>query len=476
MKIEPSDGRAEREVLAGMVMSGPVLGRIASRWGKGKGLFASRWANLVGGWCVEYWRRHEKAPGRHLESLFSSWAEKSPDDDMTKLVEQFLSGLSSEYERSGDLNPEHIVDRAGELFARVQAEDTIERMRGDLEAGKPREAIDRALSLRRVELGSGADEDLLTDEALVKSIFERQAEPLITYPGDLGKFFGPVLGRDRFVAFLAPEKTGKSWFLMDLAWRAIIQRRRVAYFEAGDDHEETRIRFMVRAAKWPDQSTNGEWPCIVKWPRAIRAPAQARDGESPGVAEVKWDDKSFPKPLDAARAWKACERFMTEEVKSKKSWLKLRCHPSKSLSVPNITATVQSWKLEGWIPDVVIVDYADILAPIDGRQEKRHQEDDAWAALRALSQREHILVATATQASKESYGRWLIDRKFITEDKRKLAHASAVVGINVAGKEKVDQIFRLNWIVRRKGAYFASRCIHVAGCLGLANPAVLSSF
>ena len=45
------------------------------------------------------------------------------------------------------------------------------------------------------------------------------------------------------------------------------------------------------------------------------------------------------------------------------------------------------------IPDVIIVDYADILAPEDTRQsEKRHQVDETWKALRRLSQEWHALV------------------------------------------------------------------------------------
>lgn len=470
MNVEQADGRAEREVLIGMTISGPVLGRVASRWTRG-GLFASRWANLVGSWCVNYWKRHQKAPGRHVESLFSSWAEKVQDENSVKLIESFLSGLSSEYEGNGDLNPQHVLDRAGELFSRVKAEDLIGKMRQDLDCGRVKEASERPAAFHKVEMGAGEAEDILTDEALVRSIFERQSEPLVTYPGALGKFFGPALGRDRFIAFLAPEKTGKSFFLMDLAWRAIHQRRRVAYFEAGDDHEETRIRFMVRASRRPDQSTDGKWPCTLKRPKSISPPEHGGDG----IAQVEWDDLEFREPLAADEAWSACERVMGE-VKSKRSWLKLQCHPSRTLTVGAVSSAVDSWTAEGWSPDVVIVDYADLLAPADARQEKRHQEDETWTALRALSQREHILVVTATQAAKTSYGKWLVDRGHITEDKRKLAHASGVVGINVAGDEKAKEIFRLNWVVRRKGAHSSSRCVHVAGCLGLANPAVLSTF
>ena len=40
-------------------------------------------------------------------------------------------------------------------------------------------------------------------------------EPLVVYPDALSKLFGRSMYRGAFISFLAPEKRGKSYFLMD---------------------------------------------------------------------------------------------------------------------------------------------------------------------------------------------------------------------------------------------------------------------
>ena len=81
--------------------------------------------------------------------------------------------------------------------------------------------------------------------------------------------------------------------------------------------------------------------------------------------------------------------------------------------------------------DVVVVDYADILRPPPGRMEPRDQANEVWKQLRALSSALHCLVVTATQANRAGYDRELLGMTNISEDKRKLAHANGVIGINM---------------------------------------------
>lgn len=469
MRIEEFNDKREVTLLAGLLYDRSVLGRIASKWDGH--LFYHPMANTLTQLAVEYYTKHEKAPGQDIEGLFRLWAEASPVEENIRAGEKLLHQAAEEYERSAkNYNPEHVLDIAGEHFNRVRLENLTGRIDSNLKLGKVKEAWEVWEMGRRVEMGVGSGENLIQDKEQVFSLFERQDEPLITYPGAMGRFFGPVLGRDRFVTFLAPEKTGKSFWLLDLAWRAVTKHRlRVAYFECGDDPEETRMRFMVRAGKCPDSTSDGEpFPATIKWPTAILPPLQR--GEQ---ARLKTKDVTFKKRLDAARAWRGCQRIQAD-LKSNTDFLKLSCHPAKSVSVSGICSILKSWELEGWHPDAVIIDYADLLAPGNSKVDVLQQDDDTWAALRALSQREHVLVASATQTNREGYkARWL-EKSHVGGSKRKLAHCSCCVGINVFGQEKDDQTYRLNWVARRKGA--TNRFVYAAACLALANPCVKSCF
>ena len=51
-----------------------------------------------------------------------------------------------------------------------------------------------------------------------------------------------------------------------------------------------------------------------------------------------------------------------------------------------------------------------------------------------------------------------------------------MVGINSNDEEKEAGVIRLNWVVLREGAYNVNNCVHVAGCLSIANPAVNSTY
>jgi hypothetical protein len=75
-----------------------------------------------------------------------------------------------------------------------------------------------------------------------------------------------------------------------------------------------------------------------------------------------------------------------------------------------------------------------------------------------------------------SYKEDLIGREHFSEDKRKMAHVTGMVGINQTRREKERGVYRLNWVVLREGEFIEEHCVHVAGCLGLANPAMKSAF
>jgi hypothetical protein len=188
MKVERKDGSKERKILTTMVVSDTVLGKISNNWTE-KGLFPSTWSNLIGGWCVDYFRKYQKAPSKNIQSLFQSWAEESQTDKETvRIVEKFLGEMSGEYTRlKKEVNPEYVIDTAGDYFNSVRLEKTMDAIRGDLDTGKVSKALQKAEQFgRKIEIGGGSGIDLFTDEQEVKSTFEYQRESLIRFPGRVG--------------------------------------------------------------------------------------------------------------------------------------------------------------------------------------------------------------------------------------------------------------------------------------------------
>lgn len=468
MKVSRKDGSATPQVLAAMISTPSVCGRIASRW-EGRGLFPSDAANVIGSLCVEHHRKHGKNPGkRGIAALAEEWSE-GKESELVDLVGRLLRQCLD----VPKLSSGHSLDLAGKLFDKTVAERVGNQILQFAEAGKAEKAFDLAEKLKRVELGAGAGVDLLNDREAIKSWFDQERRvPLITYPGAAGMFFRDAFCRGAFVSFLAPEKGNKSTFLLDLAYRAIKERRNVAYFDAGDNTEdEVGIRFLERIVGRPSYSSNddGGWPCSIKVPKSIKV----RKGEEP---EVQWTKKRFSKPLNADNAWEAVERFQKVRLRSKRPFLKVSCRPNLSLSVGAIKSILQGWALQGWNADVVVIDYADLLLPPPGRMEPRDATNKVWQLLRSLSQEMHCLVVTATQAKAASYKAAHLGMEHFSEDKRKLAHCTAQWGINRTGEEKDRETGRLNQIVVRKGKFSSRRQLHYAGCLAIANPMAVSCF
>jgi len=457
MKSRKVDGNDIRRILIGMVTDRVVLSRIASQW-QGSGLFNSRWANLVGGWCIGHLEKYGEAPGRSIESMFDTWSAKTQVGEKTiQLVERFLHVVSDEYEsQEKPLASDYLLDLAGAYFNRVKLRRILDDASEDVDAGCDRKAFDNLVGMGRVELGTGALIKPGEDFDVWVDVFDAERQrPLVGYPGPLHNFLGSALVRDRLFAFMAPDKTGKTFWIIDLAFRAVMNRCRVAYFEAGDlGKEGVLLRLGERASKRPR-----------KRGRLLIPSGFDNQGE------VLHKKKHFTEGLTYRQCFHAFKRACHG-----RDVFRLSCHPKGTLSVSGIQSMLRDWEREKWVADVVVIDYADILAPPFGVRDKLDQIDETWIHLGRLSQEMHCLVVTATQSNAAAYGekQRVLGRRHFSGRKTKLAHVDGMLALNVSPDDKLKGITRVNWIVKRYGYFSEKAWVTVAGCLDLANPAMKS--
>ena len=461
MKIQRRKYDEERTVLIGMIVDKVVLGRIVPKYDKG--MFRSPWANRVSFWCITYFNKYQKAPGPHIQSIYETWASNTHNKDTVEIVGQFLGSLSRQYTRlRRDSNSEYVIDTAAQYFNKVKLERLSEAIDADVNQGEIDKAIHRTVDYHKLEMGVGAGIDVFADKENIKAAFEDEHDAIITYSDGLGKFFGDRLERDGFISIMGPDKKGKSFWLLDMAFRAILQKRRVAFFECGDlsQHQIMR-RFMMRVSRSP------LYPCVVKYPMDIRSRPKA-----PPL--LRFRRKQFKQKLTWKKAYKACKSLT--EGRGLKSKLRLSCHFNDTLTVDGIRGILDEWERNDWIPDVVVIDYADLLDMSYLGLEGRDRIDKTWKQLRRISQERHCLVITATQTDTAAYDAKTVSRKHFSEDKRKNAHVTGMIGLNQTPKEKERGYMRLNWVVLREGWYSELRCCYVATCFELANMAVRSVF
>jgi hypothetical protein len=454
----------EKKILAAMIFNDEVLAKIASKWNKN--LFKSQPANLIGGWCVKYYNKYNKPPKYKIKDIYENWSESTKDEEQIRFVEKFLIALSDSISDAKEgVNSDYILDKAGIYFNQVKIENLCDSVQVDIDNFDIEAAKNKIYNFNQIELGGGEGINVLQDKDAIKKAFETEKEPLIQLPGNLGSFFGNSLDRDSFVAFLGPEKRGKTWWLIEIAFQAMLQRKKVAFFAAGDMTQDQMMRrLMVRASGIP------------LYPQKIRIPIKISKSSIESKAEVEFRFKNYPKGLNWRIAKEKCDAIMSRLLGTKKPYLKLSCHPNSTLNVKTIKSILKSWEAEDWIPDVIVIDYADIMDMSVFGVEGRDRINETWKQLRRLSQEYHNLVITATQSNAAGAITPLLNESNFSDDKRKAAHITGMIGLNQTDMEKQDQIMRLNWIYLRETSFTRSNCVYVANCLELGRVALRSCY
>jgi len=450
------DGSDVRRILAAMVTDSTVCGRISSQWTQ-FGLFKSDYANVVGKWCIDYFQKYGSAPNGQLTSLFQDWAGEYPNDDGTiKAIENFCQFLSDERRFQQDKSSDYYLDLASKHFNKIRLQNEIEQATLEIDHGKIEDAQNRLIRAKPIELGLGSFVEPADDFQIWESAFSSERRrPLVTYPGALGRFFNNAFVKGELYSFMGPDKTGKTTWLMDLVYRLIRQRNKVAFFDVGDgDQDEVISRLASRSLAKPEYASEIEIP--VKW-----------NNEELITRTEKHETLDV---IDAFRSFKKiCKLTNTFRVS---------CFPNSSVDVAGIDNILDKWKQDNWRPSAVIIDYADILAPPKGIKDNLEKIDEMWKALRRLTQLRDCLVVTASQSSAAAYGKekGLLGKQHFSGRKTKLAHVNGMIGINVADDEREQQIARLNWVVKRKIRNRKSRMryVTVAGCYDIENPAIIS--
>jgi len=146
-------------------------------------------------------------------------------------------------------------------------------------------------------------------------------------------------------------------------------------------------------------------------------------------------------------------KFYKDEVKKKISQLKghllIKYFPTKSATVQTLSSHLKQIELQGIIPDLVLVDYADILRGIG--TEKRHVLENIYEDLRGLAGEYEVPIWTASQANRSSLEEEIIDASKVAEAYSKVMIADFVVSVSRKVEDKIANTSRFHVIKNRFG-------------------------
>ena len=127
-------------------------------------------------------------------------------------------------------------------------------------------------------------------------------------------------------------------------------------------------------------------------------------------------------------------------------------YPSKSLTVEGIENLIEQQKFYfDFTPEVIVVDYLDLLAPRkdDFRAETREKLRNITDGLRSIALRRNIAILTATQANRASLAKKQITEANVSESFGKVEVADVIIAISQTDEEKKQKRARMIMLKNR---------------------------
>ena len=148
-------------------------------------------------------------------------------------------------------------------------------------------------------------------------------------------------------------------------------------------------------------------------------------------------------------------KYYKEDVQKKITSLNgkllIKYFPTKSASVQTLAAHLKQIELSGIKPDIVIVDYADILMPTGFFREKRHAIGNIYEDLRGLAGEIEVPIWTASQANRSALEEEIIGADKVAEDYSKVMTADFVMSMSRKVEDKIANTGRFHIIKNRFG-------------------------
>ena len=131
--------------------------------------------------------------------------------------------------------------------------------------------------------------------------------------------------------------------------------------------------------------------------------------------------------------------------------LLIKYYPTRSATVNTLDAHMKQLEIKGIKPDLIVVDYADILRDNSGAREMRHQLGSIYENLRGLAGEWKVPIWTASQANRSALEEEYIDASKVAEAYSKVMTADFVMSISRKPEDKISHTARAHVIKNRFG-------------------------
>ena len=130
----------------------------------------------------------------------------------------------------------------------------------------------------------------------------------------------------------------------------------------------------------------------------------------------------------------------------------IKYYPTKNASIDTIKTHIVRCESIGFKPDMIIIDYPDLLkSTMSVRSEKRHELENIYELTRGLGGELRVPVWVASQANRSSLDDEIIEAGRISESYNKIMIADFVISLQRKAKDKLAHTGRIHVIKNRLG-------------------------
>lgn len=131
--------------------------------------------------------------------------------------------------------------------------------------------------------------------------------------------------------------------------------------------------------------------------------------------------------------------------------VKIKYFPTSQPTVNTLRAHMEKLALRGFIPDMVIIDYADIMRSTRQYDSPRHELKLLYEELRAFATERNVVLWTASQSNREGSSADIVDMDNMSESYAKAFVADLIITLSRKSAERADGSGRLYVAKNRNG-------------------------
>lgn len=390
------------------------------------------WREIAGA-ASAYLVKYGKPPGDHTLDIIGALKARKPDS--AAIYDRLYSSL--EQTRAG-INREYVLAQAGKFCRHQRLKAAIQKSLELL--GQERDsALDEAeaaiLSIKQARLMDGGEGLLLNDAKQALAFMDSKDEYFETGIPELDKEdLGPVRGGAHL--FIALPGRGKTWWFVHNGKMGLLAGRRVVH-----------ITCEMSAARMAQRYLQAFFS-VTKRKQEVTARTFEKDTLSRFIGMQEIVLRKRP-----ALADEFAKQYLGKKIKqtfTKAPPLYIKQFPTGALTVPMLTAYLDQLEaLRGVIPDLLIVDYPDLMAISSNNY--RHDVDRLYKELRGIAVERNLALAIASQSNKEGLKAKAVGEGNAAEGFSKNNHADTVITYSQTDEEYALGLARLTNTKARDG-------------------------